>query len=76
MSCKKGGFVSVKNNGLGDLTANMLFVVCKDVEIEAKLTLLTDKELESRTANTTNEARRNIRARGVWEKGQQAFLYL
>ena len=76
MSCKKGGFVSIRNNGLGDLTANILFVVCKDVKIEAKLTPLTGKELESRTANTTNEARRNIRARGVWERGQQGFLYL
>ena len=54
----------------------MLSEVCKDVEIEPKLTLLTGEELGSRTANTTNEARIGVRARGVWERGQQAFLDL
>ena len=52
----------------------MLSEVCKGIEIEPKLTPLTGKELYSRTANTTNEARFDIRARGVWQKGQQAFL--
>ena len=54
----------------------MLSEVCKDVEIKPKLTLLTGEELGSRTANTTNEARIGVRARGVWERGQQAFLDL
>ena len=65
MSCKKGGFVSVRHNDLRDLTTNMLSKVCKDVEIEPKLTALTDEVFGSRTANTTNEARLDIRARGV-----------
>ena len=76
MSCKKGGFVSVRHNDLRDLTTNMLSKVCKDVEIEPKLTALTDEVFGSRTANTTNEARLDIRARGVWERGQQLFLDL
>ena len=54
----------------------MLSEVCKDVEIAPKLTPLTGEELGSRTANTTNEARIGIRARRVWERGQQAFLDL
>ena len=54
----------------------MLSEVCKDVEIKPKLTLLTGEELGSRTANTTNEARIGVRARRVWERGQQAFLDL
>ena len=45
MSCKKGIFVSIRHNDLRDLTANMLSEVCKDVEIEPKLTRLTGKEL-------------------------------
>ena len=76
MSCKKGGFVSVRHNDLRDLTTNMLSKVCKDVEIEPKLTALTGEVLGSRTANTTNEARLDIRTCGVWERGQQAFLDL
>ena len=66
MSCKKGGFVSIRHNDLRDLTANMLSEVCKDVEVEPKLTPLTGKVLGSRTANTTNDARLDIRARGIW----------
>ena len=54
----------------------MLSEVCKDIEIEPKLTPLTGEDLNSRTANTTNEAKLDIRARGVWERGQHAFLYL
>ena len=54
----------------------MLSEVCKDVEIEPKLIPLTGEVLGRRTANTTNEARRDIRARGVWERGQQTFLNL
>ena len=76
MSCKKGSFVSIRHNDLRDLTANMLSEVCKDVEIEPKLTRLTGKELGSRTANTTNEARLDIKAHGIWERAQQVFLDL
>ena len=76
MSCKKGGFVSIRHNVLRDVTTKMLSKVCKDIEIEPKLTPLTGEELVSGTANTTNEARLDIRACGVWERGQQAFLDL
>ena len=76
MSCKKRVFVSIRYNDLRDLTANMLSEVCEDVENEPKLTPLADEVLGSRTANTTNEARLDIRTCGVWERGQQAFLDL
>ena len=46
------------------------------LEIKPKLTPLTGEELDSRTENTTNEARLEIRTRGVWEKEQQIFLDL
>ena len=74
MSCKKSGFVSIRHNDLRDLTANMLSKVCKEIEIEPKLTPLMGEKLDNRTASTTNEARLNIRACRVWERGQQAFL--
>ena len=35
---------------------------------------LTGEELDRRTADTTTEARLDIRARGFWEREQQAFL--
>ena len=38
-------------------------------EIEPKVIPLTGEELGNISTNTTNEARRDIRARGVLEKG-------
>ena len=51
MSCKKGGFVSVRHNDLRDLTTNKLSKVCKDVEIEPKLIALTGEVLGSSKHN-------------------------
>ena len=48
----------------------MLSEVCKDIEIEPKLTPLTGEELGNRTGNTANEGRLDIRGRRVWERGQ------
>ena len=74
MSCKKGGFVSIRHNDLRDLTAIILSEVCKDIEIEPTLLPLSGEELHGRTINWSNEARRDIRARWFWERGQQAFF--
>ena len=68
MSCKKGGFVSIKHSNLIDLTAKMLSEICNDIKTEPKLTTLTGKELHSRTADTINDAKLDCRARGICEK--------
>ena len=60
----------MRHNNLRDLTANIISEVCKDIEIERKLTFLTGKELGRRTTNTTNKARLEIGAHRVWERGQ------
>ena len=74
MSCKKGGFVTIRHNDLCDLTANLLTEVCKDVDIEPQLLPVTGETFDSRTANTSNEARVDIKTRGFWVTGQQAFF--
>ena len=78
MNCKKGGFVTIRHNDLRDLTAKILSKVCNDIEIEPKLVPLSGEDLINRTANRSNEARldADIRARGFWGKGQQAFFDL
>ena len=72
MTCKKGGFVSIRYNDLRDLNAKMLSQVCKDIEIQPKLTPITGEELDSRTANITNETRFDFRTGGVWSLGKRA----
>ena len=70
MSFKKGGLVSICHKHV----ANMLREVCNDVEVEAKLILLTGEQLQYRSAIAGDEARLDIRARSFWVRGQEAFL--
>ena len=74
MSCKKGGLVSIRQNDIRALTANILKVVCNDVEVEVKLIPLTGEQLQFRSAITRDEARLDIRARIFWVRGQEVFL--
>ena len=74
MSCKKGGFITIRHNDLRDLTANLLTEVCKDGDIEPQLLLVTGETFDNRTATTSNEARVDIKSRGFWVRDQQHFL--
>ena len=47
MSCKKGGFITIRHNDLRDLTANLLTEVCKDSDIEPQLLPVTVETLQS-----------------------------
>ena len=72
LSCKKGGFVSLRHNHLRNITAKWLTECCKDVRIEPPLQPLTGESLPK--SNTSDEARLDISARGFWESYQLAFL--
>ena len=61
MSCKKGGFISIRYNDLRNLMTNTMLEVWKDTEVEPKLTTLYEDELHGRTLNNSNEARVAIR---------------
>ena len=69
LSYKKGVFIYKYDNDLRDLTANMMSEVCKETEIEPKLTPLSGAELQGRTSNNSNEAKVDIRTRGFCELG-------
>ena len=73
LSCKKGGFVTLRHNTVRDLTANLLPEVCKDVRVEPPLNQLTGENLD-KASNTSDEARLDIAARGFWISGQKAFF--
>ena len=76
MNCKKGGVVTIRHNELRDLTAKKLSEVCYDTKIEPIFVSLSGEDLSNRTANRSNEVRLDVRARGFWERGQQAFFDL
>ena len=74
LSCKKGGFVSLRHNQIRNITASLLQGVCKDVRVERTLQYLTGEEFSERTANISDEARLDICARGFWITCQMAFF--
>jgi len=73
LSCPKGGMVIARHNELRNLTAEILSEICTNVVIEPTLTQLTGETFSYATANTSNEARADVSARGFWIKGQTAF---
>ena len=73
MLCKKGGFIIQRHNELRDLEADLLSMVCNDVEIEPQLQDMTGEQLSSRS-NLAKEARLDIHTRGFWEQHQSAFF--
>ena len=74
LSCKKGGFITLRHNRLRNITASLLKEVCHDVRIEPTLQRLTGEQFEQRTAITSDEARLDVAARGFWTAGQIAFF--
>ena len=69
----KGGFVVPRQNELRDLEAELLNLVCKDVETEPVLQDITGEVL-GRGAKTSQEARVDIHARGFWERQRSIFF--
>ena len=48
--------------------------MCHDVRIEPALQKLTREQFEQRAANTSDEARLDVAAKGFWAAGQIAFF--
>ena len=75
LTCKKGGFISLRLNHLRNITATLLKEVCKDIRVEPQFEQLTGEILHPSTING-NDARFDICARGFWQAGQMAFFEL
>ena len=74
LSCKKGGFITLRHNQIRNITANLLKEVCRDVSIEPHLQELTGESLNERSAIVAAEARSDVSARSFWITGQTAFF--
>ena len=73
MVCQRGGFIIQRHNELRDLEAEMLRMVCNDVEVEPVLEEVTGETL-NHGANKAPDARLDIHARGFWERQRSAFF--
>ena len=74
-SCPCGGFPSMRQNDIRDITADVLKEVCSSVCIEPTLQPLTAEQLHYRTANTKDDARVDIIAQGFWGDKQQCAFF-
>ena len=73
MVCRHGGLIIQRHNEIRDLEAEMLRMVCTDVETEPVLQEITGEEL-NRGANKAPDARLDVHARGFWDRQQSAFF--
>ena len=73
MGCLKGGFIHQRHDRIRDMVAEMIDDVAFDVHIEPHLQQVTGEELPP-SANTENEARLDVAARGFWQRGEMAFF--
>ena len=73
MICKRGGFIIQRHNELRDLEAELLKMVCYDVEVEPGLQPVTGEELIG-GANQSHDARLDVHAKGFWECQRSAYF--
>ena len=73
MVCQRGGFIIQRNNEQRNLEAEMLKMVCNDVEVEPVLQEVTGETL-NRGANKAPDACLDIHAREFWERQRYAFF--
>ena len=73
LSCLKGGFIHRRHDEIRDLPAATIDEVAHDVSIEPPPTPLSGEILPS-SANTTDDARVDIAARGFWQRCEKAFF--
>ena len=74
LSCKKGGFISLRHNKLRNFLAKSMKEVCHDVQIEPPLQTLVGVENLPKSSVKSDEARLDVSARGFWVTGQKAFF--
>jgi len=74
LSCHLGGFTSIRHNELRNLTAGLLQQTCHDVRIEPPLEPLSGETFQHKTTNTSQEARLDVSARGLFVSYQKVFV--
>ena len=70
--CTKGGYVIMRHNRIRDLEATILKDVCKDVKVEPDLIPIGNSTINS--TNTTEGARLDVSAVGIWSPMERTFL--
>ena len=73
LSSKKGRFVAQRQDGVRLLTS-LIGKVCTNFEVEPQLQPLDNERFNLRSAETSLEARLDLKAEGCWSRGVTAFF--
>ena len=73
MNCHRGGFINARHDNIHNFEGHLTKKVCYDVQIEPPLQTVEDMNFH-RSANVNDEARLDVRAKGFWRQGQNAFF--
>ena len=73
MICQRGGLLIQRHNEIRDLQAELLDMVCCDMQDEPALQPITGEEL-ARGTNQAPDARLDVHCRGFWERQTVAFF--
>ena len=71
LNCKRGGFVILRHNKIGDFEANLLQRLYNDVEIEPCLQPVEGEQVPGLVGD---DSKPDIIARSVWREGQNAYF--
>ena len=74
LTCKRGRFVTMRHDTIRDTCAFLLDKVYYDVEVDPHLIPFDNEYFHLRTANISNEARLDIKAKGFRRSGQTTFF--
>ena len=74
LNCHRGGFVNARHDNIRNVECSLLKSVVRDVECEAPLQPVVNKVGYPASAILDEDARLDIRARGFWRDGQNAYF--
>ena len=73
MNCHRGGFINARHDSIRNFEAKLLKLTCNDVQVEPSLQPCGSMTFH-KSAIVNDEARLDIRAKGFWRQGQNAFF--
>ena len=72
--CKLSGFIHMRHDDPTNFLASCMKEIYNDVKIEPRLQPLTGESFHRSVTNTDPDARADIRVRGFWTNGSNAFF--
>ena len=74
LSCKKGGFVAQRHDGVRNQLTYLLSKVFKNVQVKPHLPPLDNEAMNLRSATTSSDPRLDVKAGSFWSRGETAFF--